>query len=385
MVRASLVVQTSFIGDVILTTPLIAKLAETGDVDVVTTTVGAAVLANNPDIRRVIVYDKRRGTGTLGFVEAVLCAYRSGRGGRSAPLPRCGRIFGGGLSLLAEKWSPPPPPVPRPASSGMESGLTDGRGRRAYLAQGSLRSAALAMAAGYHERVGFAPSSGRVLYTRRVAYRDDWHHARRLFALADEDAAAGADTVMWRPRLYPGVNDVAAVDALLAGHTRPLVVVAPGSAWATKRWPGYGTLSRLLSADVDIAVVGGVGDLAVTREVVQSVDPQRVIDEAGKLSILGSAELLRRAAVVVTNDSAPQHLASAVGTPTVTLFGPTVPEFGFGPLAPGSRVLGNDAVACRPCDRHGPRQCPLGHWRCMRELSVEHVYQEVLDVMRVEG
>jgi heptosyltransferase-2 len=81
--------------------------------------------------------------------------------------------------------------------------------------------------------------------------------------------------------------------------------------------------------------------------------------------------------VLVTNDSAPQHLASARGTPTVTLFGPTVPAFGFGPLAPGSVTLGVEELACRPCDPHGPERCPLGHWRCMRELSVERVIASI--------
>jgi heptosyltransferase-2 len=84
--------------------------------------------------------------------------------------------------------------------------------------------------------------------------------------------------------------------------------------------------------------------------------------------------------VLITNDSAPQHLASAVGTPTVTVFGPTVPEFGFGPLAPGSATAGIGGLACRPCDRHGPRQCPLGHWRCMRELSSEQIARIVASI-----
>jgi heptosyltransferase-2 len=94
-----------------------------------------------------------------------------------------------------------------------------------------------------------------------------------------------------------------------------------------------------------------------------------VIDGTGRLSLLGSAELIRRCVVLVTNDSAPQHLASAVGTPTITVFGPTVPEFGFGPLAPHSLTAGVSGLDCRPCDRHGPARCPLGHWRCMRDLG----------------
>jgi heptosyltransferase-2 len=102
------------------------------------------------------------------------------------------------------------------------------------------------------------------------------------------------------------------------------------------------------------------------------------------LSLLGSAELIRRATALVTNDSSPQHLASAVGTPTVTIFGPTVPEFGFGPLAPGSRTVGNGSLDCRPCDRHGPRVCPLGHWRCMNEITADEVAHMVRTVIREE-
>jgi heptosyltransferase-2 len=98
-----------------------------------------------------------------------------------------------------------------------------------------------------------------------------------------------------------------------------------------------------------------------------------VLDATGKLPLLASAELIGRCVALVTNDSAPQHLASAMGVPTVSIFGPTVPEFGFGPLAAGSRTVGHPALACRPCDAHGPRRCPLGHWRCMRELSADDV------------
>jgi heptosyltransferase-2 len=75
------------------------------------------------------------------------------------------------------------------------------------------------------------------------------------------------------------------------------------------------------------------------------------------------------------------HFASAMGTPTIAIFGPTVPEFGFGPLAPRSSVLGITSLACRPCDRHGPRRCPLGHWRCMREITPRHVAAAVKELL----
>ena len=93
----------------------------------------------------------------------------------------------------------------------------------------------------------------------------------------------------------------------------------------------------------------------------------------GRLSLLASAELIGRARLLVTNDSAPLHLASAMNTPTVAVFGPTVPAFGFGPLADRASVAEHLGLDCRPCDRHGPQRCPLGHWRCMREITAGDV------------
>jgi heptosyltransferase-2 len=337
----SLVVQTSFLGDMVLTTPLIASLASRGIVDVVATPASAPLLQNNPSVRELIVYDKRGAErGAAGFL------------GTSSRLRAARR------SAFEE----------RPVSAAT-----------AYLAQGSLRSAALATAAGFGERVGFDSSSGRRLYTRTVPYRADRHHAERLWSLAtDDDAPPPAESL--RPRLYPGPAEHAVVDALLGSPdagSAPLVALAPGSVWATKRWPYYADLARLLTPHARIAVVGGADDRALAAEIVTAAGAS-TIDATGRLSLLASAELISRATTLVTNDSAPQHLASAVGTRTITMFGPTVPDFGFGPLAPGSLTPGHELLDCRPCDRHGPRRCPLGHWRCMREMPATLVAELVL-------
>ena len=341
----SLVIQTSFLGDVVLTTPLIAELARRGPVHVVATPAGAPLLARNPDVAGATIYDKRgsaRGVGGLANVAGELSTARS-----------------------------------RAANDGAGEAI-------AYLAQGSVRSAALARLAGFRTRVGFATSAGRWLYTRRIPYRDDRHHAERLWSLAAESAEASPTREQLRPRLFPGGAERQAVDRLLAGAgngTSPMIALAPGSVWATKRWPFYPALARLLSARARVVVIGGKDDAPLASEIVTTVG-DRAIDATGQLSLLGSAELIRRSALLVTNDSSPQHLASAMGTPTVTVFGPTVPEFGFGPLAPRSRTAGVHGLDCRPCDRHGPQQCPLGHWRCMRDLGAEMVEKVVAQVER---
>jgi heptosyltransferase II len=335
---ATLVVQTSFLGDVVLTTPLIAELAKRSQVDVVTTLPGAQVLANNPAIRKTLVYEKRGSDkGVSGFLR------------------------------MANRLRNP----------GKTSGLSNGDYEAAYMAQGSLRSAMLALAAGVKQRIGFDTSAGRAFYTQRVRYNAELHHAERLWRLSMSDCADPPLPEQVQPRLYPGEEERRAVDRLLSDHglSDPFVALAPGSAWGTKRWPFFPELATLLHGRFAVVVVGGNGDFATGETIISQLPPGRGLNAAGKLSFLGSAELIARATAAVANDSAAQHLASAMRTTTITVYGPTVPEFGFSPLAPGSRTAGVTGLACRPCHRHGPPRCPLGHWRCMRELSSEQVHR----------
>ena len=327
---SSLVVQTSFLGDVVLTTPLIAELAKRGPVDVLTTPEGTTILRNNPDIRELMVYDRReKDRGASGFMR---------------------------ISGLLRK----------------------GKYDTAYLAQGSLRSALLVASSGIASRVGFNTSEGKRLYTEKVEYRADRHHAERLWWLAMSSCADPPESAQIMPRLYPSHGDDRASETLLHERLydtrRDFVVLAPGSAWGTKRWPFFPELAVKIAEQCNVVVVGGNSEAAIGDTIVSQLPEGCGANAAGALGILAAAALIGRAAALVGNDSAPQHLASAMNTPTITIFGPTVPEFGFGPMAHGSVIAGIDSLACRPCDRHGPQHCPLGHWRCMREVSSSDVF-----------
>jgi heptosyltransferase-2 len=202
------------------------------------------------------------------------------------------------------------------------------------------------------------------------------HHAEKIFTLGSAGGGRPYSRGDLRPRLYPAAKEREVVDELLAvrgGDQRPLVALAPGSVWATKRWPHYPSLARLLADRARVVVIGGSDDGPIARSVIDAAGESNVIDATGRLTLLASAELIGRARAIVTNDSAPLHLASAMGTPTVAIFGPTVPAFGFGPLAGRSAIVEDDLLACRPCDRHGPRRCPLGHWKCMLLQTPERV------------
>jgi heptosyltransferase-2 len=310
----------------VLTTPLIAHLAGLGSVDVMCTPAAGALLAHNPSVREVVIYDKRGADrGIAGFTR-------------------------------------------------MASALRARGYASAYLAQGSVRSGALVLAAGIKDRVGFATSAGRMFYSTRITTQGDMHHAARLLALGTRDPGRATLLSALRPHLYPGTAEREAVDAVLGTNAagEQLIALAPGSVWATKRWPYFSQLAHELRDLGRVVVIGGEADRDLALAIVGATHGQ-AIDATGRLSLLASAELIGRSALLVTNDSAPLHLASAMNTPTIAVFGPTVPEFGFGPLAERSIVTGHTGLTCRPCDRHGPQRCPLGHWRCMREIMPDAV------------
>src|SRR5216117_1256548 len=327
----TLVIQTAFLGDVVLTTPLLSALAaQHGPVDVVTTTIAAPLLETHPAVRKVIPYDKR-GTD------------RGWAGVRSL----AGR-------LKAERYA------------------------QAYLPHRSLRTAALAFLARIPARIGFAGGSS-FLYTEARPKPRTGHETVRLMALAD-----GVSGV-YPPQLRPTAEDEQVVADVLEmiGLERgaPFVALAPGSIWGSKRWPYYPELAHWLAAKgTPVVVVGGPADADEGSQIVAAVAAsQRVAatNACGQLTRRQSAALIARAALLVTNDSAPLHLATAMGTPVVALFGPTATEFGFGPLRPGDVALGIDSLQCRPCSSHGPPRCPLGHHRCMRELTVPAVFAAI--------
>ncbi len=325
----ALVIQTAYMGDVILTTPLLTALAEThGPVDVVTTPASAPLIETHPAVRSVLPYDKRG----------------ADRGWH-------------GLRRLA----------------------ADLRRRRyevTYLPHRSWRSASLVFFARIPQRVGFADSPAASLYTRRIPRPLHRHETARLVALAGLPPDASVPPVS----LGLTERDEAEAERWLRdqGISGRFVCLAPGSIWGTKRWPYYALLAERLA--LPVVAIGGPTDRALGEEI-EVVAPGRTVSACGHVGPRTSAALIARAAALVTNDSAPLHLASAVGTPQVAIFGPTVPSFGFGPLGPDDISLGHDDLLCRPCSPHGPATCPLDHHRCMRDLSVERVAQALATVM----
>ena len=160
--------------------------------------------------------------------------------------------------------------------------------------------------------------------------------------------------------------------------------MAPGSVWNTKRWPKrhFIELGKMVVSDGSaLVLVGSKDDAALCYEIERMVGSNNVVNAAGKLSLLQSAELIRRCSVLVTNDSAPLHLAAGVRTAVVALFGATAPGFGFAPRGKHDVVVEMQGLTCRPCTPHGGDACPIGTFVCMEELRPDAVYQKVKSVL----
>ena len=149
----------------------------------------------------------------------------------------------------------------------------------------------------------------------------------------------------------------------------PYVVLCPGAEYGpAKRWPYFSELAARL--DVQIVLLGSAGDPEDNREI-------RGINLIGKTSLDDAIDLIAKAAAVVTNDSGLMHVAAAAGRPLVALFGSSSPEH-TGPQSPAARVLWL-RTECSPCFEP---VCPLGHFRCMNELTVEQVLNAVNNALK---
>jgi len=185
------------------------------------------------------------------------------------------------------------------------------------------------------------------------------HYAR----LAEEPGAEPA-LPLPAPSIRAGLTDVRA----RFGISGDYVVLCPGAEYGpAKRWPYFRELAAKL--DLPIVLLGSAGDLEDNKEVPGT-------NLIGKTSLDDAIDLIAKSAAVVSNDSGLMHVAAATGRPLVALFGSSSPEH-TGPQSPAARVLWL-RVDCSPCFEP---VCPLGHFRCMKELAVEQVREALENVL----
>ncbi|MBI2386992.1 MAG: hypothetical protein HYV14_13450 [Elusimicrobia bacterium] len=331
-----LVMQTAFLGDSLLTLPLLRRLKEI----LPGASVTVLTLAKTADIFR----------GTAWADEVLIDDKRGVHGGLTGP-----------WSIAAE--------------------LSTREFDLAVIPHRSFRSALIAKLAGIPRRIGFDSSAGSFLLTDAVPFAWATPDLERNLSLtlplgAGAAPSSGESRYVAPPAMTPKLA------ALLPGG--PLAGVHPGSAWATKRWlpERFAELCVRLEADgLTPVLVGGPDDKALGASIARACG---ALDLVGKTDLEDLKALMGRLSVFVTNDSGPMHLAAAAGVPVVAIFGATTRELGFFPYGPGHRVVEAD-LACRPCGLHGARECPEGHFLCMRLLTVDQVHAACRDVLKKEA
>lgn len=337
--RRVLVIQTAFLGDLILTLPLMQATKEAfpqAKIWALVTPETREMLFGQPALEGCLVYDKRN--RDKGFSELLKMAARV----------RAGRFD---LALIPHR---------------------------------SLRSALVAFLAGIPRRIGFWTSTGFFLLTRRVPRRREAHEVERNLDLL---RALDFSVPSRPPRVYPQQKDRGLASEFLARRGNPpgrtLVGIAPGSVWPTKRWlpEGFARVIRELrdQREAQAILFGGPADRELCRQIAQQAGGDVTI-AAGELSLLPAAALMERCRLVLSNDSAAAHLAAAVGRPVVAIFGPTVPGFGFTPFGEEDLIVQRQ-LSCRPCGIHGGRRCPRKTFACMKEIAPEEVLDAVFAVL----
>jgi heptosyltransferase-2 len=335
-----LVAQTSFLGDVVLSTPVFTVLRHHFPDAHITALVRpetAEILDGHPSVDAIITDDKRGGERGLGSWRVVRKLQRE--------------QFDAALALHK-----------------------------------SFRTAWMLAAAGIKRRVGFRQSAGWFLYHHRVRRDPTRHDVERNLSIL---AGLGLDpaAVPARPFVACGEEAVLRFQATLRFHNvdadAPLIAVAPGSAWSTKRWTveGYAALLIGLHRELDAipVLLGGTGDVSYAQAILRTAGGIG-INLVGQTDLRMLVAAIDQSLVLVANDSAPVHIAVARGTPVVAIFGPTVPQQGFAPYTDRARIV-ERPLPCRPCSRHGSASCPIGTHACMREISAAQVQDAVLQLL----
>jgi len=332
------VIQTAFIGDVVLSTALLESLHAkypTSQIDIVVRKGNEALFANHPFVNQVIIWNKQSQKYKNWF--SVLKQLRAGK-----------------YDALVN--------VQRYAATGLWTALSNAK-----------------------VKIGFDKNPFSFLFTHKVkhlAMQPGLHETQKNHDLI---LALDAEIELNNPRLHPTHTDFEKVKHL---QSEPYICIAPASVWFTKQFPVAQWIHFLnqLQLEGKVYIIGGPGDKALGDQIIAGINKeskvyQNVINVAGQFHFLSSAALQKGAVLNYVNDSAPMHFASAVNAPVVAIYCSTIPDFGYGPLSDQSFVVQTqEALPCKPCGIHGKKACPLQHFNCGFTIQMQQLNAPLVQV-----
>ncbi|SDN34482.1 heptosyltransferase-2 [Desulfonauticus submarinus] len=325
-----LVWQTAFLGDLILTTPLIQSLKKNypqSKISLVCKSFGKEVFKHNPYVDELICFDKK----TSSFFNLI-------------------------LNLKKKKFN---------------LAISPHRSHRASL---SLFLAKIPV------RVGFDKAGFSFLYTCVQKHEFSGGHEiernlKLLSCLPDFDT----QNICKIPSLYVKREEEKIISNLNLKFKK-YIAIAPGSKWPTKCWTVKGfkeVVKYLVEKNYFVVLLGSEQENNVCEQIKQNY--AKVLNLAGKTTLRESFALIKGAKLLISNDSAPVHMAVSLNTYVIAIFGPTVKKLGFYPYKNGE-IIEVD-LDCRPCGLHGHKKCPYGHHDCMKKISSKYVIQKIEEVL----
>lgn len=325
-----LIIQTAFIGDVVLATALIEKwhrFYPEDQIDFLVRKGNEGLLENHPFLHEVLIWNKKENKTKNLF--QLLKKIRRTKYDKVINLQRF-------------------------ASTGILTGFSKAK-----------------------ERVGFDKNPLSFLFTKKIShlYKENLHEVERNNKLIE----SFTDSSFNKPKLYPSLKNESDI---LQYAQSPYVCMSPASVWFTKQYPEekWIDLINQIPKEFTIYLLGGKTDTEICERIQGKAINKNVKVLAGKLNFLSSAALMKSAKMNYTNDSAPLHFASATDAPVTAIFCSTIPEFGFYPISEKSFIVQTDIpLPCKPCSLHGLRECPLGHFKCGYTIETTKLLETLKD------
>lgn len=328
-----LVIQTAFIGDVVLATALLESLHAQyplAVMDVLVRQGNESLLNAHPFIHEVIVWNKKK----QKYIHWLKILFQIRKANYDAVVN-----------------------VQRFAATGLWTALSKAK-----------------------FKIGFNKNPFSFLFTHSIKHLEieaGMHEINRNHQLIQ----IWGPIVLVPPKLYPTAQDL---ELIKKYQDQPYICIAPASVWYTKQYPlsAWVKFLQALPFDGPIYILGGAGDRIIGEKMMKTTNKQ-LINLAGEIGFLASAALQAKAVLNYVNDSAPMHFASAMNAPVVAIYCSTIPAFGYGPLSDQSFVVQTqENLACRPCGLHGKKKCPLTHFNCAHSIQIQELTSPLLQVLQ---
>lgn len=316
-----LIIQTAFIGDVILATALLEKLHTyfpNAQIDFLLRKGNESLLEKHPFLNQILIWDKKK--GKIKNMYQMIKNIRKNK-----------------YDMLIN--------LQRFASSGI-----------------------FTVFSGAKKTIGFDKNPFSFFFSKRIKheFKANWHEIQRNLALIEDIT----DNVLIKPKLYPLQKHL---EEIKIYQTENYICIAPTSVWFTKQFAfeKWVEFIKKVPQKYKVYLLGAKNDIDFCENLIKTSENNNCINLSGKISLLASAALMKNAAMNYVNDSAPMHLCSAVDAPTCAVYCSTIVDFGYFPLSEKSFVIENkENLPCRPCGIHGHQQCPFGHFKCALDINI---------------